>query len=120
MLLAAVLTLGINVEVDLRGLMDLLQRKQTTTTTAAPNVTCGIKVVGYHIAGQPGQMFGYAGETFEIPREGFVEVISLPRVKHYTVDGRKLPLEDGYSQLDGFSFRWITLPASPLGKEPNS
>jgi hypothetical protein len=115
MLLAAVLTLGINVEVDLKSLIDLARRKPAaTTTTAAPDVTCGIKVVGYHIAGRPGQQFEYAGEHFTIPREGFVEVISLPRVKTYSVDGRKLPLEDGNSPLDGFSFRWITLPASSI------
>ena len=106
MLLAAVLTLGINIEIDLGALLRNYQRKD-------PAVTCGIKVVGYHIAGRPGQQFGYAGETFTIPREGFVEVISVPRVTHYTVEGRKLPLEDGVSPLDGFSFRWITLPASP-------
>ena len=107
MLLAAILTLGINIEIDLGALVRNYQRKD-------PVVTCGIKVVGYHISGRPGQQFGYAGETFTIPREGFIEVISLPRVKHYTVDGRKLPLDDGISQLDGFSFRWITLPASPV------
>jgi hypothetical protein len=106
MILAAVLTLGINIEIDLGRLVRHYKQKE-------PVVTCGIKVVGYHISGRPGQQFGYAGETFTIPREGFVEVISLPRVKHYTVDGRKLPLEEGVSQLDSFSFRWINLPASP-------
>jgi len=116
MLLAAVLTLGINVEVDLRALINLAHRKPAATTTA-PEVTCGIKVVGYHIAGRPGQQFEYAGESFTIPREGFIEVISLPRVKHYSVDGRKLLLEDGLSPLDGFSFRWINLPASPIQGE---
>jgi hypothetical protein len=117
MLLAAVLTLGINVEVDLRALINLAQKKPAATSTASPEVTCGIKVVGYHIAGRPGQQFDYAGESFTIPREGFIEVISLPRVKHYAVDGRKLPLEDGISPLDGFSFRWINLPASPIKGE---
>lgn len=112
-LAAAVLTLGVNVSVDLAALFRRHEQK-------APEVTCGIKVVGYHIAGRPGQQFGYAGETFTIPREGFVEVISLPRVKHYTVEGRKLPLEDGVSPLDGFSFRWITLPISKTeGGIPN-
>lgn len=106
-LAAAVLTLGVNVSVDLAALFRRYEQK-------APEVSCGIKVVGYHIAGRPGQTFGYAGETFTIPREGFVEVISLPRVKHYTVEGRKLPLEDGVSPLDGFSFRWITLPISKI------
>jgi hypothetical protein len=116
MFLAAALTLGISIEVDLTRLIARLGNKKTTSITE-PQVTCGIKVVGYHMTGRPGQQFGYAGETFTIPREGFVEVISLPRVHHYTVAGRKLPLEDGYSALDGFSFRWITLPASPVKGE---
>lgn len=107
MLLAAILTLGINIEIDLGALIRKQERRP-------PEVTCGIKVVGYHFSGQPGQQFAYAGETFTIPREGYVEVISLPRVKQYAVEGRKLPLEDGVSPLDGFSFRWIALPASPV------
>jgi hypothetical protein len=110
-LMAAALTLGINLEIDLTALIRRQERR-------APDVTCGIKVVGYHFAGRPGQRFRYAGETFTIPREGFVEVISLPRVATYvTSDGRTLPLEDGVSPLDPFSFRWITLPASPLKGE---
>lgn len=109
-MLAAALTLGINLEIDLTGLIRRQERR-------APEVTCGIKVVGYHFAGRPGQQFRYAGETFTIPREGFVEVISLPRVTTYMAGGRTLPLEDGVSPLDGFSFRWITLPASPVKGE---
>ena len=104
MLLAAVLTLGINVEIDLSVLLRRYDK--------SPNLTCGIKVVGYHIAGAPGQKFGYGGETFTIPREGFIELIAMPRVKEYEFSGKKLPLEDGVSPLDGFSFRWITLPAA--------
>lgn len=111
MFLAAALTLGINLEIDLGRLLNRHDKKKD------PEVTCGIKVVGYHIAGRPGQKFGYARQTFTIPREGFVEVIALPRVTHYVVGGRKLPLDDGTSALDGFSFRWITLPASPVEGE---
>ena len=103
---AAVLTLGISVDVDLRALIGLARRKRDT----GPKVTCGVTVVGYHVAGRPGQQFEYAGETFTISAEGFIEVISLPRVTHYVVDGHEMPLDDG-NVLDGFSFRWITLPA---------
>lgn len=107
LMLAAALTLGINIELDLGSLVNRFDRRP-------PEVTCGIKVVGYHFAGAPGQSFRYAGETFTIPREGFVEVISLPRVATFTVaDGRALALEDG-GPLDAFSFRWITLPASQM------
>lgn len=102
MLLAAVLTLGVS-----------LQAADLGPLVAQYEATCGIKVVGYHIAGRPGQKFAYAGETFTIPAEGFIEVIALPRVKHYAFEGRKLALADGAGALDPFSFRWITLPASP-------
>ena len=108
MLLAAALTLGINLEIDLGRLLNHYQKRKD------PEVTCGIKVVGYHIVGRPGQKFGYARQTFTIPPEGFVEVIALPRVTHYVVGDRKLPLEDGASALDGFSLRWIRLPDSPI------
>lgn len=107
---AAALTLGISLEIDLTALIRRHDRK-------APEATCGIKVVGYHFAGKPGQEVRYAGETFTIPKEGFIEVISLPRVTTYVADGRTLPLEDGVSPLDGFSFRWITLPTSPVKGE---
>jgi hypothetical protein len=110
--LAAVLTLGINLEIDLAALVRRHDQKKLS-----PEVTCGIKTVGYHFAGRPGQTFRYHGEDFTIPREGFVEVISLPRVTTYQVDGRTLPLEDGVSPLDGFSFRWISLPTSPVKGE---
>ena len=101
--MAAALTLGIRIDIDLTALISRQERR-------TDGVTCGIKVVGYQFAGRPGQQFRYAGESFTIPREGFVRVISLPRVTRYVVDGRRLPLEDGVSHLDGYSFRWITLP----------
>lgn len=112
-ILAAALTLGINLEIDLTALF----RKQEART--AGNVTCNIKTVGYHFTGAPGQQFTYGGETFTIPREGFVEVISSPRVQTWkTSDGRTLSLADADGQLDAFSFRWITLPASPVIAPP--
>ncbi len=106
-ILAAALTLGINIEIDLASLVRGQERR------AAPTATCNIKTVGYRFAGRPGQQLRYAGETLTIPREGFVEVISLPKVKTYVLaDGRTMPLEDGVSALDGFSFRWINLPVT--------
>lgn len=104
-ILAAALTLGINIEIDLGALISRQERK-------SPAVTCGIKTVGYRFSGAPGQQFRYAGETFTIPRQGYVEVISLSKVTTYSVADRALPLEDGVSPLDGFSFRWIALPAT--------
>ena len=106
-MLAAILAVGLSIEIDLSGLFRHYQKMPSS------NAVCGIKVVGYHIAGQPGQEFVYDGETFTIPAEGYIEVISLPRVKHYHFNGRRLPLDDDTGPLDAFSFRFITLPAPP-------
>lgn len=106
---AAVLAVGINVGVDLGA---LFKRRHQKNNTPAP--VCGIKVAGYHIAGVPGQKFEYAGETYTIPRERYVEVISLPGVKDYTFNGEKLPLDGGDGTLDAFSFRAITLPLTAI------
>lgn len=111
-ILAAALTMAINIEIDLGALVRRQERR-------APEAVCGIKTVGYRFRGKPGQQVRYAGETLTIPREGFVEVISLKRVTTYSVDGRSLPLEDGISPLDGFSFRWIDLPISTTEGEKN-
>ena len=108
-LTAAVLALGLNIELDLGALFKHYQK------VPGSDAVCGIKVVGYHIAGKPGQQFRYARETFEIPAEGYVEVIALPRVKHFTFEGRKLALDGGNGAMDAFSFRWIDLPASTEG-----
>jgi len=106
MLAAAILTLGINIEIDFNALYEHYQKRH------AAKPVCGIKVVGYHIVGTPGQQFGYAGETFTIPAERSIEVISLPHVKHYTFNGQELPLDGGDGPMDAFSIRWITLPQS--------
>jgi hypothetical protein len=103
-LAAAALTLGISLEIDLTGLIKMNRR-----SGSQPNVTCGIKVVGYHFTGDQGQKFTYAGQTFTIPSDGFIEVISLPRVNTYVAEGRTLRLADGRGGLDGFSFQWISL-----------
>ena len=106
---AAALTMAISLEIDLTALLSRHNRR-------SPEATCGIKTVGYRFRGTPGRQVKYAGETFTLPREGFIDVISLKRVTTYSVDGRTLPLEDGVSPLDGFSFRWIDLPTSVKGE----
>lgn len=104
-ILAAALTLGINLEVDLGSLVN----RQKSRTPSVATATCNIKVVGYHFRGRPGQQFRYAKQTFTIPTEGFVEVIALPKLKTYTAEGQTLPLDNG-DPMDAFSLRWITLP----------
>lgn len=104
--IAVVLAAGLNIEIDL-GVLFKARRKP-------PAATCGIRVAGYRVAGRPGQQFGYGGETFTIPREGFVDVISLPRVIHVSFEGRTLPLDSADATLDDFGFRRIALPPSSI------
>ncbi|MBV8517215.1 MAG: hypothetical protein JO197_07410 [Acidobacteria bacterium] len=100
-LTAAALTLAIQFELDLTALVRRGELQQ-------PVVRCGISTVGYHFNGRPGQQFVYAGERFEIPEEGWIELLADRRHHTYVVDGRELQLDAG--ALDAFSFRHVTLP----------
>lgn len=82
-------------------------------STQQPTAVCGIKVVGYRFVGTPGQEFRYAREQFTIPAEGYVELIADRRTKHYVHDRIRVRLDQDLQPLDGFGFRWITLPAAP-------
>ena len=99
---AAVLTASLNVDLDL---VALIRR----TRTKEPAVTCGITTVGYRFRGTPGQKFRYAGDTYEIPEEGWVELIADRRRTTYSIGGRSLPLE--VWPRDPFGFRDVPMPS---------
>jgi hypothetical protein len=101
LILAAVLTASINL--DLTSLIRHARKE--------PVVTCGIVTVGYRFRGKPGQEFRYAGDTYEIPEEGWVELIADRRRTTYAIRGRSLPLD--VWPRDPFGFRDVPLP-SPL------
>lgn len=103
MLLTAVtLTAALSLEIDLGALFNA-QRSR------GPGVTCGIRTVGYRFSGKPGQTFRYAGDTYTIPAEGWVELIADRRKATYRVNNTTLPL-DGYP-LNQFGFGEVPLPA---------
>jgi len=104
LVLAAVLTASISVDVNLVSLIRRSQLKE-------PAVTCGIVTVGYRFRGKPGQEFRYAGDKYEIPAEGWVELIADRRRTTYAIHGRSLPLD--VWPRDPFGFRDIPLP-SPI------
>jgi hypothetical protein len=106
--LALALTLGINVELDLGALIRHHDQP-------APSVTCGIKTVGYRFSGQPGQKFRYAGETWTVPTDGYIELIADARRTTYSYEGRSLPLE--VWPMDQFSFRRVPLPSLTSSNE---
>ncbi len=105
LILAAVLTASINLDLTM-----LIRRARQE-----PVVTCGIVTVGYRFRGKPGQEFRYAGDTYEIPEEGWVELIADRRRTTYAIRGRSLPLD--VWPRDPFGFRDIPLP-SPDATNP--
>lgn len=102
-LLAVALSASINVDIDLTALLRRAEQKQ-------PEVTCNIATVGYRFRGTPGQKFRYAGDTYEIPGEGWVELIADSRRTTYAYEGRSLPLE--VWPRDQFGFREVPLPST--------
>ena len=102
-LLAAVLTASININLDLSKVLHRVE-------AAAPNVTCGISTVGYRFRGTPGQEFRYAGDSYEVPAEGWVELIADSKRSTYAIKGRTLPLD--VWPRDQFGFRDVPLPSS--------
>lgn len=107
---AAILTASINIEIDLGSLF-------RAHRTKSPTVTCGIKTVGYHFMGAPGQKFRYAGENWTVPEEGWIELIADQRITTYRIGNRTLPLND--FPLNQFGFREVPIPAErpPIEKE---
>ncbi|HEX7706273.1 MAG TPA: hypothetical protein VF701_07440 [Thermoanaerobaculia bacterium] len=78
------------------------------SVVAEPQVSCGIKTVGYRFTGEPGQQFRYAGATYVIPEEGWVEVVANKRQKNYLINGSTLPLVGG--PHNQFGFLEVALP----------
>jgi hypothetical protein len=103
LMLAMVLTASINIDIDLSALIHRGAPPQ-------PKVTCGIKTVGYRFVGKPGQTFRYAGDTYVIPKEGWVELIADKRRTTYAIDGKTLPLD--VWPMNQFSFREVPLPSA--------
>jgi hypothetical protein len=101
MLLAvAVLTASISVDIDLSGLI--------RRASQAPKATCNISTVGYRFRGKPGQEFRYAGDTYRIPAEGWVELIADRRRTTFAVGAQTFPIVE--TPRDPFGFRDVTLP----------
>lgn len=87
---------AINVDIDLRALIDKLTPRQP------PKVTCGIATVGYRFIGEPGKVIRYAGESFAIEEDGDIELIATKRRTSYRVDDRTLPLDVWPNNAFGF------------------
>lgn len=102
-LLAAALTAAIQVNLDLTSVVQGAARTES-------EATCNIKTVGYRFRGNPGQTFSYAGDRYEIPAEGSVELLADRNKTTYTIADRSLPLE--VWPRDQFGFRDVPLPTA--------
>jgi len=100
-LAAAALTAAISLEIDLGALINAHRVK-------SPTVTCGIRTVGYRFAGKPGQTFRYAGDSYTIPEEGWIELIADRRKTTYRINNQTVSLES--APLNQFSFGEVELP----------
>lgn len=106
-LLAAVLTASINIDIDLTSLI-------RRANQAEPKATCNISTVGYRFRGKPGQEFRYAGDTYQIPAEGWVELIADKRRTSFAFNGENLTIAD--APRDPFGFRDVSLPSTDATK----
>lgn len=112
LLLAAVLTASINVEIDLGALF-----RRANAAESSPGVTCNISTVGYRFVGKPGQQFRYAGVSYVVPAEGTIELIASRRRATYAIHGRSLPLD--VWPRDQFGFREVPLPSPDAHQKEN-
>lgn len=103
LLAATVLTAAIQINLDLTPVVRAASKSE-------PVVTCNIKTVGYRFVGAPGQSFRYAGERFEIPAEGSIELLADQDKTSYTISNRSLPLD--VWPRDPFGFREVPLPTA--------
>jgi hypothetical protein len=103
LLLAVALTASIHVDLDLTALARRSKK-------AEPVAVCNISTVGYRFRGTPGQQFRYAGDTYVIPAEGWVELIADRRRATYAFNGQTLAIAD--SPRDPFGFRDVPLPST--------
>jgi hypothetical protein len=73
-----------------------------------PAVTCGITIVSHKFVGRPGIRFTYAGDEYQLPAGGRLELIASPGDDTYEIDGRPRPLN--VWPRDEFGTETVPLP----------
>ena len=107
--IAAAFTALLQIDLDPRSLLGHQQHP--------PAVSCEINIVGYRFIGRPGQVLVYADETFEIPAEGWIELIADRKRITYACEGVSISFETS-SSLDPFGFLTVALPTPTGASEP--
>jgi hypothetical protein len=101
---AATLTAAISLQIDLGALIQ-------SNRDRGPRESSGIRTVGYHFEGKPGQKFRYAGDEYTIPEEGWVELLADRRNATYRINNQNIALQN--LSMNQFGFGVVSLPAPP-------
>jgi hypothetical protein len=75
---------------------------------AEPVVTCHHGTVSYKFVGAPGTTFSYMGESYSVPKRGWIELIRDGGDTTYTIAEKTLPLE--VWPINEFGTRTVPLP----------
>ena len=94
---AALLAIKLNVA-------SLLGRPSATE----PKSKCHIETVSYKFVGEPGTAFVYAGERYNVPASGWIELLAAGGPAVYTVGNRDLQLD--VWPRDAFGTRTVPMP----------
>lgn len=106
-MLIATLALTASIHASVAVEIDLSKLFRRSARPEVQGLKCGITTVGYRFVGKPGQKFTYAGDTYEIPVEGWVELIADGGPDNYRADGRTISMQS--APLDPFGFRQVSL-----------
>lgn len=101
-ILAAALSLGVNVSAVLGG------------SLPAPKAVCGISTVSYRFVGTPGTEFRYGRDSYRVPPTGAIELLAEKRISDYRLGELSLPLNVG--PQDQFGTRIVALPSQMASK----
>ena len=75
-----------------------------------PVVTCHKGTVSYKFVGAPGTTFTYMGESYSVPKRGWIELIRDGGDTTYTFAEKSLPLE--VWPINEFGTRTVPLPVT--------
>jgi hypothetical protein len=103
MLLSIFTVAAMTIKIDLIGLI----QKRYHPAPQVKSLTCHIDTVSYRFVGEPGTEFHYDGDSYRVPQNGSIELVST-RAQNYEVNGRTLPLN--LWPKDNFGMRTIPLP----------
>ena len=87
---------------------DIGSKPAGSRSSKPPIVTCHKGAVSYKFMGTPGTKFTYAGDSYTLPIEGWIELIAAPKAPDYVLAGIKLPVDVG--PLDAFGTRTVQVP----------